>query len=251
MDPHHNNLINAFLVNAGIRPASLLQQIDYKNIEDSYYTLSRIKELFPELYHIPNYQGIIISKTNIIEPIDTCEKMGYALGYPCSDEFNQIINEQISGYIIELICDYYNHGKLYTTILIANRCITPYKINEFIKLVKEATQYIGYQFDDIELVDFIVNYEKIYNTNEILNHVYRNKKINSEIIYHIGNIIWNMGIIDDNEIMNMFHYHKKMHRYIIIGFLWLDIFLDKYNIILPDFTLKPLKCLLKKSLNIF
>lgn len=246
MNPHYNNLINAFLVSVDIRPASLVQIIDYKNIEDSYVTLEKIKELFPALYHIPNYQGIIISKLNISDIIDNHEKLGNILGYPCKNDFTQIINENISGYIIEIICFYYCHGIINKSQIIVNRCITLNKLNDFEKILKEANQYIGYQINDIEIIKFTINYEKIYNTSEVLNHVYNNHEINPDIIYHIGNIIWNMGITEDNEIIDtLFHYHNWFHRFVICSFLYLDIIMDKYSIVLPNFLIKPIRWVLK------
>lgn len=252
MSPHHNNLINAFLVNVGVRPGCLLQIIDYKNQNDAQVTLDKIKELFPELYLSPNYQGILITKTPVDHEIDTCEKLGEILGYPYKDEFTKMINENTSGYVMELTCYYIVDDCIHKTQLIANICMELDKLNEFQQISDHANKYTHYKIENIELYYFSVEYEKNYNTSEVLNYVYHNKKMNPDIIYHIGNIIWNMEIIENNDIIYAyFQYNKRIHRYIVCGFLMMDLFMDKYHLRLPPFTLKPIRWLLKTSLYLF
>jgi hypothetical protein len=170
------------MVNVGVRPACLLQQVDFKHENELNFTLSKIKELFPELYHIPNYQGIILSKTMITESINDSEKLGEILGYPYKDEFNKIIKENISGYVIELNCYYKYDDLLYKTQLIVNRCIELNKLNEFKEIQDKANKYIGYTFDNIELIEFSIHHEKNYTTNEILKYVYEYKPYNEDVI---------------------------------------------------------------------
>jgi hypothetical protein len=233
------------MVNVDVRPACLLQQVDFKHEHDITFTLSKIKELFPELYHIPNYQGIILSKTMINESIDNSKKLGEILGYPYKDEFNKIINENISGYFIELICYYKYDDLLYKTQLIVNRCIELNKLNEFKEIQDKAKEYIGYKFDNIELIEFSIHYEKNYTTNEILKYIYEYKPYNEDVIYHIGNIIYNMGIEDTSFITTLFEYDNWKHRYIIT----LLLIIDNNNIRLPHVTLQPIEWILKKLLN--
>lgn len=247
IERHHNNLINAFLVNVGIRPSCLLQYIDYENNIDAEQTLEKIKTLFPDLYHTKNYQGMILCKKDLTNiQINTSKKLGDILGYPCSDDFNQIIQQNISGYVIELTCYYCYDDVIYKTQLIANRCIELNKLDDFYTIEKKCKKYIGHEIDNIELVNFIVTYEKNYNTNDIIDYVYNNKPYDPTINYHIGNIIYNMGITHDNEMIdNSFNYSKRWHRMIICLYLWLDLILDRYQIQLSDKMCKVLKWLLQ------
>lgn len=239
MDSHHNNIINAFMVQSGVRPASLIQEVDFKNEIELNNTINKIKELFPDLYHIPNYQGIILSKTMITESIDNCEKLGKILGYPYYDEFNKIITENIGGYMIEINCYYKYNDLLYKTQLIVNRCIELNKLNEYKEIQEKANKFIGNKIDDIELILFTMQYEKNYTTHEILKYVYEYKPYNNHVIYHIGNIIYNMGI-EDTSFMITFNYDSRFHRIIVT----MMIFIDYCGIRLPNFTLKPIERLL-------
>ena len=236
MERYYNNLINAYLVHVGVRPASLLQQVDFKNETEVFVTLDKIKELFPELHHISNYQGILLSKTLLDDNVNTCQKLGKILGYPYSDEFKQILDENISGYVIELNCYYLKDNILYKTQIIVNRCIELNKLNEFKEIEKKENQYCGYKIDDIEIVKFNIHYEKNYNTKEILNYVYEYKPYDEHIIYHIGNIIYNMGI-ENTEFMLSFQYNNRFHRYIILMMLYID----DCNIRLPEYSIKTIE----------
>jgi hypothetical protein len=243
---YYNNLINAFMVNVGIRPASMLQVVDFKDEKDVESTLSKINDLFPDLYFIPNYQGIIISKSMITEPLDTCEKVGEVLGYPYKDVLQKMIDENISGYLIELIC-YYSHDDLiYKTQIIVNRCIELDKLNEFKMLEQKANEYKGYKIENIELIQFHVHYEKDYNTHEILDYVYHHKPYDITIIHHISNIIYNMGFENTEFIQSVFDYHNIVHRYLIMMMLMID----KHNIRLPECTIQPIRWLLHMLLSI-
>ncbi len=239
MERYYNNLINAYLVHVGVRPAALLQPVDFRNETEVFVTLDKIKTLFPKLYHISNYQGILLSKTKINNPVNTCEKLGKTLGYPYSDEFRQILDENISGYIIELNCYYSHDNLLYKTQIIVNRCIELNKLNEFKEIEEKANQWIGNKIEDIEIVKFAIHYEKNYNTKEIIDHVYHYKPCHPDIIYHIGNIIYNMGI-ENTEFMTSFQYDKWLHRYIIVMVLCIDY----HNIRLPLITLNLIEWIL-------
>jgi hypothetical protein len=246
MSAHYSNLINALLVHYGIRPACLFQMIDYPCIGDGYYTLEKIKELFPDLYHIPNYQGILISKTNITDTIDTCEKLGHVLGYPYADEFNKMITENISGYMVELIC-YYHNGITCKTQIMVNRCIELNKLNEFKEIMAKANELVGYTLDDIEILQFKIRYEKNYNTNEIITCIY-NRDINHNVLFHIENIIYNMGL--DATMIDSFNEYKWFHRTVITRLLYLDIYMTKYGVMLPEFTLIPIQKMVNLCLRI-
>lgn len=80
--------INCFLVSKSIRDGYLFQTINYKeyDISDpiSYIKLKKIKEFFPNLHHLQNQQGILISKQKFsLHDIDTDTKLGKILGFPC------------------------------------------------------------------------------------------------------------------------------------------------------------------------
>jgi hypothetical protein len=85
--------INVNLVAYDIRPATLIQPIDYNETSRDHSKtksiLLEIKRVFPDLIHSENYQGIIISKKSFEgEEIDAVD-MGRVLGYPYYRNFGK------------------------------------------------------------------------------------------------------------------------------------------------------------------
>jgi len=87
--------INCYLVLHDVRPACLIQFIDYNEESEmnnkSNNILRLLKDLFPTLHHLKISQGMLISKLPLSESdVDTNTKLGIQLGYFCSDTFDQI-----------------------------------------------------------------------------------------------------------------------------------------------------------------
>lgn len=95
-------LCNLILVSENIRPAFMVQYIDYQESFDTDPISSKIlhsaKDFFPDLIHTRDVQGTIISKKQMTdEDHNTDKKMGELLGYPCAKDYN-ILDKQKSGY---------------------------------------------------------------------------------------------------------------------------------------------------------
>lgn len=95
----HNDIvkeyINCYLVENEVRPACLIQFIDYgetsKNDNKSKNILNLLAQHFPTLHHLNTNQGMLISKLQLAESdVDTNTKLGNSLGYLCSDTFDRI-----------------------------------------------------------------------------------------------------------------------------------------------------------------
>jgi len=87
--------INCFLVENEVRPACLIQFIDYGEISEmnnkSNTILQLLKKYFPTLHHLKINQGMLISKDELNNSdVDTNTKLGERLGYLCSDTFDRI-----------------------------------------------------------------------------------------------------------------------------------------------------------------
>ena len=88
-------LLNCVLVREGVRPAFLLQPIDYGECRATDPMTSRklagIRRLFPELQHSVVREGIMIAKrAYTFEELDSGVAMGRALGLMCAEEFEYV-----------------------------------------------------------------------------------------------------------------------------------------------------------------
>ena len=100
-------IINCILVKEGVRPAMLLQPVNYGetsgNDPKTKHIMEQIKSQYPELCQSENYdtfQGVLISKTCYDGEKDiTLNKMGEILGYPCYENFSEINRDETSYFI--------------------------------------------------------------------------------------------------------------------------------------------------------
>ena len=86
-------LVNAILVQNNLRPAFLVQPINYNEYsfekrERTNQILKELLEQFPELLQTECSSGIIISKQSYsTEIISTSARLGEILGYPSAKDF--------------------------------------------------------------------------------------------------------------------------------------------------------------------
>jgi hypothetical protein len=124
--------INVVLVHEDIRPAMLIQPIDYQEkTHDEPRTnakLKAIERLFPSLFISTDYgyyQGAIISKSEFgAGAISSDSEMGRVLGYPCAAGFRSI-NRNTTFYQIDTTVSLKEGVGAHQTQLFANMCSCP------------------------------------------------------------------------------------------------------------------------------
>lgn len=242
-DIHIENIFNAILVNENIRPAMLVQPIDYnerKGTDKKTLTIvNGIKKLFPNLYLTDNYQhyqGTIISKKKLSldNEFISLEKMGFILGYPCYKNF-QNFDRDTDLFALELIVSYNNNINIQ---LFANVCENKQQLNKFNLIAQKAfdiftSEKYKYILKGININKVYVNVENIISTQSVIDKLITNNKITEEEKEKIIDILYNCGF-SDNLSEYDFQYNNNIHKGIL-----LDILLkEKYDILSPFYPLQ-------------
>jgi hypothetical protein len=239
------NLLNIILVIENIRPAFLIQPIDYgetsHNDTKTRYLLQCIKYNFPYLIHsfeYENYQGILISKSNYngIYDIDNTT-MGKILGYPCYLEFNNL-DRNNQTYSISVMVKLEDGQEIN---LFSNVCKDLTNLNIFQTIAQKSKEVLINNTEYIKLlgnnkvIDVNIEYKAIVSHQSIINKLLSNGKIEPDDIWLISNIFYNNDY-DDNiisKIMNTLQYNNPIHRGILLNIL----INDKNDILSPFYPL--------------
>jgi len=242
-DIHIENIFNAILVNENIRPAMLVQPIDYnerKGTDKKTLTIvNGIKKLFPNLYLTDNYQhyqGTIISKKKLSldNEFISLEKMGFILGYPCYKNFENF-DRDTNLFTLELIVSYNNNINIQ---LFANVCENKQQLNKFNLIAQKAfdiftSEKYKYILKGININKVYVNVENIISTQSVIDKLITNNKITEEEKEKIIDILYNCGF-SENLSEYDFQYNNNIHKGIL-----LDILLkEKYDILSPFYPLQ-------------
>ena len=239
------NLLNAILVNENIRPAMLVQPIDYNESKGTDKITSTIvngiKKLFPNLYltdNYQNYQGTIISKKKLSldNQFISLENMGKILGYPCYKNFENF-NRDGHLFALELIVLYNNNIEI---VLFANVCENNQTLNKFkFNLIaqKAFDVFTSGKYKNIlkgiNINNVYVNLENMITTQSVIDKLITNKKVTQEEKEKIIEILYNCGF-SDNLSEYDFQYNNKIHKGIL-----LDILIkEKYDILSPFYPLQ-------------
>jgi hypothetical protein len=211
--PPDDIFFNLILVQENVRPAMLIQTINYsktiiKNI------LEYIELRFPNLIltkEYKGYQGIIVSKNDYTSECISSEYMGRILGYPYYSDFHKIINYAIEIFVIKSNLNIQ---------LLANVCNDIDKLDEFNKIADNAENVLlkyGFNVKLKVVVTEILSYESVIK--ELLS----DRELSINYINFINNQIWNYltdGTSEDlPEICKHIDYSNKIHRGIIIAYL--------------------------------
>lgn len=236
-------ILNAILVNENIRPAMLVQPIDFKERKGTdkktLTIVNGIKKLFPNLYLTDNYQtyqGTIISKKKLSldNQFISLSKMGKILGYPCYKNFENL-NIDNNLFELGLIVSYNNNLEIH---LFVNVCENKQKLNKFNLIAQKAFDVFTngkykHILKDININKVYVNVENIISTQSIIDKLITNKKITEEEKEKIIDILYNCGF-SDNLSEYEFQFNNKIHKGIL-----LDILLkEKYDILSPFYPLQ-------------
>jgi hypothetical protein len=238
------NILNAILVNEGVRPAMLIQPADYneKTGKDTKILsiVNRIKELFPKLLLSDNYkiyQGTIISKKFYDDKVISLEKMGEILGYPCFNNFETLNRDKLL-FNLELVvsCNDGTEYPLFNNICKDKKTIRELKslsIKAFKALTNEKYKDILKSFSILKINKIYVNIDIMIPTQYIIDKLITKKKLSNEEIDKIRNVLWNEGF--SYKLLGYeFQYNNPIH----IGILLHLLIKTKYNILSPFFPLQ-------------
>jgi hypothetical protein len=218
--------INALLVDNDIRSGMMIQPADYNerttNNRISSLIVSEIKKYFPSLKSSVINQGVILSKneySNNYTP--NSKKLGNILGYPCANNFNNIIDnsnkESITYSLIVMIkksmVNKYNIGSRY--FLLANRCKNKSKIEEMKNISEKANELIQKNKFLKKFVErFEVEESITIPIKNIIDKLLKKQKLNENEIGEMLNQIWNLGF--EELPMYEFNYKNSLHRGILL-----------------------------------
>ena len=222
-------LFNLILVQEDVRPAMLIQPVNYPEIllelilhyvEKEYPCLTLTKE-----YH--GYQGIIVSKRGYTDHRISCASMGKILGYPYYSHFDEVTDQD--SYVIEIIAT----NNEFTTQIMANVCNDTFKLPEFEIIARNAQEVLRKYYQNINVYAVITN---IPSYDSVITELLSDRELPMDHIEFVNNQFWNY-LTDGNtqgipEVCTYFDYSNKIHRGILIAYL-LDFKHDRLSILYP------------------
>lgn len=232
------NLLNLILVEAEVRSAFLLQPADYSEATGAdpvtKSILDGVKKYFPKLdlcQEYKAYQGIIISKNcGGIPKFDPSEiidynKMGKILGYPCSDEFEEIIrNKDIIKYGVYVYVIFDSHPRIQ---LMANVCKDKSKIDIFKNFAEKARHALRREhnklLEDIKILDIIVDTDVTIPDQVIIDRLsdVKSQSLSEDEEDTVNNILYNSISEEFSEVFSKSvrynnEYHKGITAFIVL-----------------------------------
>ena len=240
------NILNAILVNEGVRPAMLIQPADYVGNKTSSI-VTAIKKLFPNLVSsddYQDYQGTIISKQSYDGTDISLNRMGEILGYPCYSDF-ETLNREEPLFKLDLKVSYIDNSNMrLETPLFTNLCKDKKTVEAFKSLSTKALQALtneeymkilkNIKIDSIILV--YVNIENIIPTQYIINKLTTKKGLSVDEKDAITKILYNMEY-SDKLLEYDFQYNNPIHKGILLGLL----VKSKYDVLSPFYPLQNYK----------
>jgi hypothetical protein len=211
-------LINATLVQNDIRPAFLLQSINFGEYtinkrEKTNLILDELKEKFPELLQTECAQGIILSKKQFLGENITDERLGEILGYPSFKEFKYITEHPDEKYtIFEL---YVKNKNTYKSIQLLANCCKQENVDRDRKIFENMASRANKL--NIESIVVVVVEEESIPIKSIINKLLNNGILNIKEKFEVNNHIWNLGMEKLNEYP--FDFSNPIHKGIVLTLL--------------------------------
>jgi hypothetical protein len=213
--------MNCVLVQSDVRPAFLIQPVDYREINNSYPKTKRkldaIKLTFPDLIiSIIKGEALISKRAYTEEDFKKNQDMGEALGYPCADEYEYTLmhkNEpDVAIYVTATMTD----GT--SLQLLANACKDDSKVAQFEALAVAAERVL--KADPLltgKLASVVVKKNVTIPVKYILQKLIRNEALNEDEEFNLRNQIWNMGWEDGNAMSDYkYEFNNPVHRGILM-----------------------------------
>ena len=214
-------LINATLVQNDIRPAFLVQSINFgeytiEKREKTNKILDELKEKFPELLQTECDQGIILSKKQYLNENIKCERLGEIIGYPSCKEFKYITEHPDEKYtIFEL---YVKNKNEYKSIQLLANCCKQENVDRDRKIFENMASRANKLFNstNIESIVVVVEEESI-PIKSIINKLLNNEILNIKENFEVNNHIWNLGMEKLNEYP--FDFSNPIHKGFVLSLL--------------------------------
>ena len=213
-------LINAILVQNDIRPAFLIQPINYAEYFDkrdkTNNILEDLKAKFPELLQTECNQGIILSKKQYLDETINSARLGEIIGYPSCNDFDYITDHPDEQYtIFELHARETNN--LCTIQLLAN-CCKQENIERDRKIFETMASLANKCiFSNMNIEKIIVLEINTISIKSLINKILKNENLNYKEVFEINNYIWNLGMEKLNTYP--FNYTNHIHKGIVLTLL--------------------------------
>jgi hypothetical protein len=217
-------LLNSILVDDDVRPALLIQPVDYDETKSSDERTSSfiraIQEQFPDLKSSSDYkgefQGAIISKEDHNSKIVSVNEMGKILGYPCYKDFPPDSKKTI--FYIDIVA-YTQDGNIQ---ILSNLCYDAGMVSTFKQIAdaadatfKKEKYKASLTGIDIERVDIVVR-QRI-SVYDIIHKLLLNDPLSPSEQEYFEGTLQNLDYLD---LMDYdFRYDNPMHKGIIITLL--------------------------------
>jgi predicted nucleic acid-binding OB-fold protein len=237
------NILNAILVNEGVRSAMLIQPVDYGEItgndKKTLSIVNGIKTLFPSLLSSDNIEGIIISKKSY-DTFISARTMGEILGYPCYNDYETINRDELY-FNLKIVVAYDDDKEveLFNNFCKDINALPLFKAlsdNAFKALTKRKYKHILDNLNIKKINGVYVKIENIIPIKDIIDKLITKKKLSDEEKKAVRYELYNMGFTSN---LLDFQYNNPIH----IGIL-LDILVrEKYNVLSPFYPLQknPIK----------
>ena len=224
------NYLNAILVNKNVRPAMLIQPVDYGEISSkdpkTKLILETLQSKFPSFLlseQYQGYQGIIVSKKNYNGMDISLEKMGQSLGYPCYKDYTRMDENEIH-YTINLCADY----KKKKIQLFANVCKDKSSLVQFNQIAARAKT----AFKELN-INVYVETTTIIPTQVVIDKIIKGVELDEDDLRQADNVLENLGFTQKIDIMD-FQLRNPIHTGVLLGIL----LRDKNDVLSPFYPLQ-------------
>ena len=219
--------INCILVESGIRNAMLIQSADYKERDHTdpitRSKLAAISDHFPNLIQSNLEYDTLISKNRYTKnSVNSDEKVGEILGYPCSKDFQYTLdhrNDEIT-YTMEIVVRFTDELKITDTAVITNVCkdTSMYPVME--QLAKEAERVLKINKSIGSSIKSVV--AEIYSNippTYIIDKILKNVPLNEDEIDSLRGFIYNIGFPGIELQSYNYEYNNPIHQGVLLTLL--------------------------------
>lgn len=225
----YSELLNVILVDNNVRPAMLIQPVDYGEEKGTdpktSAKLTAIKKAFPHLIQSEKYsgiyQGVLIAKKSFDSETIDLNRMGRVLGYPCYKNFEKMNRDKIN-YIKEIIVYFTPESGILPKQLLANVCIDNTHKKEFEDIRARAEKVLKSN----KMIGTLVTRVSLKESSKIpmiaiINKLVKKEPFSKDEKDEILNIIYNCSFMGKNQsIFNKtFQYFNTTHLSMLLCLL--------------------------------
>ena len=213
--------MNCVLVQSAVRPAFLIQPVDYRehtsNDPKTKRKLDAIKLAFPELIiSIIHGEALVSKRAYVEEDFKKNQDMGEALGYPCAADYEYTLTHKHEPDVTIHINAIMTDGT--SLQILGNACKDDSKFAEFEALAAAAETAL--KADPRltgKLASVLVKKNVTVPVKYLLQKLIDNRELNEDEEKNLRNQIWNMGWEDGNAMTDYkYEFNNPVHRGILI-----------------------------------